>query len=110
MGEGGQRGVAEISDLMFTTNGPTAGAILIQWNIHQDKQGSAAMWDVIVRVGGAKGTDLTLEQCPWTRILEKVPDKCTASTLMLHVKSYASIYMENAWFWIAGTSIFLTQF
>lgn len=35
----------EISDMLFTVKGPTVGAILMEWNILADKQGSAGMWD-----------------------------------------------------------------
>jgi hypothetical protein len=91
----------EISDMMFTTSGNTAGAVLMEWNVHEDQQGSAAMWDVIIRVGGAKGTDLTVEKCLWTREFQK-NDHCMAGSMMLHVTSDASIYMENMWFWVAG--------
>jgi hypothetical protein len=78
--------------------------VLIEWNIHEEAQGSAAMWDVLVRIGGAAGTDLTMEKCPWTRAFAKnaKSDSCMASSLMLHVKPLASIYLENAWFWVAG--------
>lgn len=68
------------------------------------KQGSAAMWDVIIRIGGAAGTDLTIEKCPWIRTLtlNAKSDRCMASSMMFHVKPLASIYMENTWLWVAG--------
>jgi hypothetical protein len=36
----------EIQGLLFTTKGPTPGAVLVEWNIQADPtaQGSAAMW------------------------------------------------------------------
>jgi hypothetical protein len=49
-----------------------------------------------------KGTDLTLDKCPWTRTFEAGPNSCMASSIMLHVKPKASIYMENVWLWVAG--------
>jgi hypothetical protein len=100
VGEDGSKGVVEISDLMFTTKGRTAGVVLIEWNVHEDNKGSAAMWDVIVRVGGAAGTDLTVENCLWSRRFQR---DCMSSSMMLHVTPKASIYMENMWFWVAGT-------
>jgi hypothetical protein len=87
--------------MMFTTKGRTAGAVLMEWNVHEDQQGSAAMWDVIFRVGGAKGTDLTTRECHWTRRFES-DDNCMACSLMLHLTTKSSIYMENMWFWVAG--------
>lgn len=44
VGEYGETGVVEIQDLLFTTQGPTAGVILMEWNVAQSTQGSAAMW------------------------------------------------------------------
>ncbi len=37
-------GVMEIQDMLFTATGPTAGVILMEWNIAQYSSGSAAMW------------------------------------------------------------------
>jgi hypothetical protein len=67
----GDSGVIEISDMMFTVRGNTAGAVLMDWNVHEEEenQASAAMWDVIFRVGGAAGSELTLKECPWTQKL-----------------------------------------
>jgi glucan 1,3-beta-glucosidase len=90
----------------------------MQWNIKEISQGSVGMWDVIFRVGGATGTGLTESTChqfgkqaieryfPCQRVffemqlIEHV--RCMASSMMLHVTSSASIYMENMWFWVAG--------
>ncbi|KAJ0271070.1 hypothetical protein CBS470a_013331 [Colletotrichum nupharicola] len=40
----GTKIVVEMQDLMFTTVGPTPGAILVEWNINADSQGSAGLW------------------------------------------------------------------
>lgn len=44
VGQPGDVGVIEIQNLMFTVSGPTAGAILVEWNVHQISQGSVGMW------------------------------------------------------------------
>jgi hypothetical protein len=44
VGKAGDRGIIEIQDMMFTVSGPTAGAILMEWNVHESTQGSAGMW------------------------------------------------------------------
>ncbi|KAF3932861.1 hypothetical protein ABW19_dt0210235 [Dactylella cylindrospora] len=44
VGNVGDIGNVEIQDLMFTVRGKTAGAIVLQWNIHAASPGSAAMW------------------------------------------------------------------
>lgn len=35
--------------MLFGTQGPTAGAIVVEWNIAEDSQGSAGMWDSHIR-------------------------------------------------------------
>lgn len=44
VGNRGDVGVVEIQDMMFTVSGPTAGAVLVEWNVHQSSQGSAGLW------------------------------------------------------------------
>lgn len=44
VGNPGDKGSVEIQDLLFTVQGRTAGAVLVEWNIAADKQGAAAMW------------------------------------------------------------------
>ncbi|KAF2396068.1 pectin lyase-like protein [Trichodelitschia bisporula] len=103
VGNPGDKGVIEISDMMFTGSGPTRGAIFMEWNIKESHQGSAAMWDTIFRVGGAQGTDLLEKQCHQFQLT--IMDDCMASSMMLHVTKEASIYMENMWLWVADHDI-----
>lgn len=44
VGNIGDVGIIEIQSMMFTVSGPTAGVILMQWNVHESTQGSAGMW------------------------------------------------------------------
>ena len=44
VGTWGDVGTVEISDLVFTTKSGSAGAVLVEWNVKQSSQGSAAMW------------------------------------------------------------------
>jgi hypothetical protein len=44
VGEVDESGVVEIQDMMFTVSGATAGAILVQWNVHEITRGSAGLW------------------------------------------------------------------
>jgi hypothetical protein len=41
---GGETGTVEIQDLLFTVQGPTAGAVLVEWNINAKTPGAAGMW------------------------------------------------------------------
>ncbi|KAH7034830.1 pectate lyase superfamily protein-domain-containing protein, partial [Microdochium trichocladiopsis] len=98
VGNKGDRGVVEISDMLWSVKGNTAGAIMMEWNVHETTQGSAAMWDSHFRVGGAYGTDLTLNECPKGTSVNR---KCMAAFLLFRVTKEASGYFENVWFWTA---------
>lgn len=97
VGNQGEKGNAEIQDLLFTTKGPTAGLLAVEWNMEADAQGSAAMWDCHVRIGGAKGTDLDVADCP----VSGINRKCMAGAMMFHMTKSASAYIENMWLWVA---------
>jgi hypothetical protein len=66
VGRRGEKGSVEIQDLLFTNVGATKGLINVEWNLEADKQGSAAMWDCHVRIGGAVGSGLTSKECEYT--------------------------------------------
>jgi hypothetical protein len=99
----GQVGNVEMQDLFFTTKGPTAGAVLLEWNMAADAKGSAALWDCHVRIGGATGTDLTPAECP--PLTSGIAPGCNAASLMMHLKPGASGYFENMWLWVADHMI-----
>jgi hypothetical protein len=99
VGNPGQTGMVEISDMIFTTKGATAGAVLMEWNIAESSQGSAAMWDAHFRVGGAAGTELQYKDCP--REEARVNPACISAATLMHVTSSASGYFENVWVWVA---------
>lgn len=40
VGQAGDSGALEIVDMLFTVKGATAGAILMEWNVHESTQGS----------------------------------------------------------------------
>lgn len=44
VGRRGDVGAVEIQDMMFTVSGPTAGAVVVEWNVHELSQGSAGLW------------------------------------------------------------------
>ncbi|KAF3230217.1 hypothetical protein TWF191_010915 [Orbilia oligospora] len=66
-------GDIEITDVMFTARGPTAGAVLVEWNVKAASQGSAGMWDCVIRVGGAHGSRLQAADCP--KLATSINDK-----------------------------------
>ncbi|KAK6356098.1 hypothetical protein TWF718_000473 [Orbilia javanica] len=103
VGNPGESGIIEIQDLIFTTRGATVGAILMEWNVKQSTQGSAAMWDSHFRIGGAAGTDLQATNCP--KLTGFVNPDCIAASLMLHITPQASAYLENVWAWVADHDV-----
>ncbi|KAH8696484.1 hypothetical protein BGW36DRAFT_462337 [Talaromyces proteolyticus] len=52
VGSQGDEGIIQISDMLFTVQGPTVDAIVMKWNVHESTQ--AAVWDSHFRVGGAQ--------------------------------------------------------
>ncbi|OJJ00551.1 hypothetical protein ASPVEDRAFT_128758 [Aspergillus versicolor CBS 583.65] len=104
IGNIGDVGNVEMQDLILTTKGGTAGVVLMQWNVKAARPGSAALWDVHARIGGATGTSLTPQECP-ALTAGTNPASCQAASLMLHLTPEASGYFENMWLWVADHMI-----
>ncbi|KAK5387779.1 hypothetical protein LTS13_000715 [Exophiala xenobiotica] len=98
----GDTGSVEISDLIFETMGALPGAIMMEWNVAEESQGSCGMWDAHFRVGGTAGTQLQQNTCQAnvTGSFEFKPE-CAGSFLMMHVTQQATAYLENVWLWVA---------
>ena len=113
VGQPGDVGSVELSDLMFETKGPQPGAILMEWNVADPagQQGSSGMWDVHFRIGGTTGTELQSDTClrPDSGVTT-ADEKCAGAFLLLHVTSQASIYVENCWFWVADHDLDLKDY
>lgn len=103
IGQAGDTGAVEMSDMIFETLGPAPGAIMIEWNLKGSSNGAAAMWDVHTRIGGSAGTELQLSQCAKNPNATHAADTACAGTfLMMHITDAASnVYFENTWFWVA---------
>ena len=106
VGEPGELGTVEMVDIVFETQGPCPGAILVEWNIKQAIPGAAGMWDAHYRIGGTAGTLLEVDTCrktPGVRITNDadVVKNCFGAFLLLHVTPQANIYMENVWGWVS---------
>lgn len=104
IGTAGEVGAVEISELIFETKGPVPGAIMIEWNLAQNANGAAGLWDVHWRIGGSAGTELQSDTCaksPDVTTSSSLIESCSGAFLLLHVTSSASIYMENTWGWVA---------
>ena len=103
IGQPGDQGTVEISDILLETMGPAPGAILMEWNVAGTSQGSAGMWDVHIRVGGSAGTQLQSDKCAKNEnIVHTTPNpECIGAFLLFHITQQASAYVENSWFWVS---------
>ncbi|KAI4249362.1 MAG: hypothetical protein LQ352_005683 [Teloschistes flavicans] len=112
VGQPGDTGSVEISDLIFETKGPQPGAILVEWNVADppQQQGSSGMWDVHFRIGGTAGTDLQSDKCAINaNVTHGADPACFGAFMLLHVTKQASIYLENNWFWVADHELDLAD-
>ena len=101
VGTPGATGYVEWSDMIVSTRGTQAGAILIEWNLATTGTPSG-MWDVHTRIGGFAGSDLLLGDCPKTPGSTNINTNCIACYMAMHVTPSASgLYMENVWLWTA---------
>ncbi|KAJ7053167.1 pectate lyase superfamily protein-domain-containing protein [Mycena amicta] len=98
VGNQGDVGIVEISDLVITTTGGSAGAIGIEWNLEATSPGAAGLWDVHVRLGGAMGTNINAANCPTSSVNVA---KCASAFLGIHITSTGTGYFENVWVWNA---------
>ncbi|KAF9443873.1 glycoside hydrolase family 55 protein [Macrolepiota fuliginosa MF-IS2] len=101
VGAAGSQGVVEITDIIFSTIGPAAGAIVVEWNVKQPngQNGGAGMWDSHIRLGGAAGTNLEGSQCPSSG--SGGTTNCFAAFLALHLTTQSTAYLEGTWVWLA---------
>lgn len=103
VGQPGDIGTTEISEILFETIGPTPGAIMVEWNLAAPTPAAAGLWDTHWRIGGSNGTQLDYSTCP------KAPDQvhgadpaCWCTFLVLHVTASArNILFSNLWQWIS---------
>lgn len=102
VGQAGETGSVEMSDLILETAGAAPGAIMIEWNVAGTSAGAAGMWDVHTRIGGSAGTQLQLSNCAKNpNITNPVNTDCFGAFMLFHATETASAYLENTWFWVA---------
>ncbi|KAF9532307.1 exo-beta-1,3-glucanase [Crepidotus variabilis] len=101
VGDTNSQGILEITDIIFTTIGPAAGAIVVEWNVKQPSGqiAGAGMWDSHIRLGGAAGTNLQAAQCPTSIAVGN--SNCFSAFLGLHLTSSSTAYLEGTWVWQA---------
>lgn len=110
VGEAGDSGIVEWSDMIVSTQGAQAGAILIEWNLAAPASSPGGMWDVHARIGGFAGSNLQLANCPTTNTTtataSNINENCIAAFMSMHVTPSASgLYLENVWLWTADHDV-----
>ncbi|TCD61973.1 hypothetical protein EIP91_007659 [Steccherinum ochraceum] len=100
VGDLGSVGITEITDMLFSVRGPAAGAIVVEWNVHEPagQQGGAGTWDTHIILGGTAGSNLQNTQC---QKLRDNGNNCFAAFMALHLTPQSSAYLEGMWAWLA---------
>jgi glucan 1,3-beta-glucosidase len=62
VGNAGETGVVEWSDMIVSSQGAQAGAVLVEWNLASPAGSPSGMWDVHTRVGGFAGSNLEVSR------------------------------------------------
>lgn len=102
VGQPGDRGAVEITDMLFETRGPTPGAIVMEWNLAGTTPMAAGMWDTHFRIGGTNGTLLQSNNCRKTPgRAHGAAEECYCAFLILHLTPSSSLIMSNNWGWVA---------
>jgi glucan 1,3-beta-glucosidase len=102
VGQPGDKGAVEMSDLIFETTGPAPGCVLVEWNVAESSQGAPGMWDVRFRIGGSAGTQLQSNTCAKNpSVTAPASIKCAGAFPLMRITSKSSAYLETVWFWVA---------
>ncbi|KAL3964968.1 hypothetical protein ACCO45_001972 [Purpureocillium lilacinum] len=110
VGQPGDVGTVEMQDLMFETQGPQPGAILMEFNVAGQSKGAAGLWDLHFRVGGSAGTQLQSDKCSKTPDVQTpAKPECIGAFMLLHITASASPYLENVWAWVSDHELDLSD-
>ena len=103
VGNPGDSGRVEWSDMIVSGQGTQAGAILIEWNLASSPSYPSGMWDVHTRVGGIAGSNLQVAQCEKRPgLVGQVRTECIGAYMLMHITATAQgLYLENVWLWTA---------
>ncbi|KAH8893181.1 pectin lyase-like protein [Thozetella sp. PMI_491] len=99
VGKPGEKGVAQISDMLFSTAEILPGAVIVQVNMAGDKPGDVGFWNCVIRVGGSVDS-LVTNHCD-----AEDPSSCKAAFALLHVTKTGSAYIEDMWGWVADHAL-----
>jgi glucan 1,3-beta-glucosidase len=87
VGNSGEPGSIEWSDMIVSTQSATAGAILIEWTLASPSSAQSGMWDAHVRVGGFIRSNLQYAQCSANNpSATPLNTNCIAAYMLMHVR------------------------
>ncbi|KAI8268330.1 Glucan 1,3-beta-glucosidase [Colletotrichum sp. SAR11_239] len=110
VGKPGDVGTFEMSDIIVQTQGPQAGAILMEYNIAGSSPGAAGLWDVHFRIGGSQGTQLQSDKCAKNpNVTHAANPECIGAYMLTHITAESSGYFENVWWWVADHELDLAN-
>ncbi|RYO80300.1 hypothetical protein DL762_007713 [Monosporascus cannonballus] len=98
IGNPGDVGVAQISDMRFTVSDVLPGAILVQYHMAGNSPGDVALWNSIIAPqtgGGTRGAEALTNAC------RDATNECRGAFIGLHLAKTSSAYIENVWNWVA---------
>jgi glucan 1,3-beta-glucosidase len=111
IGNVGDTGRVELSDLIISTQGQQMGAVLIEYNIASPSNNPSGFWDVHTRIGGFVGSGLQWGNCPKQPTSTGTDgtgrnNACIGAFMSMHITTSGSgLYMENCWLWTADHDI-----
>lgn len=94
VGNLGDTGIAQFSDMLFTVADLVPGCTLLEVNMAGNHPGDVGFWNSHFRVGGAAGSRV---QTACTG----APGDCMAAFALIHLTPSSSAYIENMWGWTA---------
>jgi glucan 1,3-beta-glucosidase len=94
VGNPGDVGVAQFSDMLFTVADILPGCTLLEVNMAGANPGDVGFWNTHFRVGGAAGSSVQT-RCNVT------PGECKAAFMLAHLTASSSTYIDNMWGWTA---------
>ena len=94
VGNAGDFGTCEISEMRFTVSQMLPGAIILQVNM-SGNPGDVSIWNSIITIGGTKDSQVTYA-CQ-----NQDTSNTKAAFLAVHLSSTSSAYLENIWGWCA---------
>jgi len=102
VGNKGQSGAVEMSDIIFEVKGAAPGAVMVEWNL-ASAQGASGLWDVHFRIGGTAGTGLQSDTCSKNPgVTHSANPDCYGAFMLFHATSTSTnVYLENTWGWVA---------